>query len=88
MKVIYYQENNLSKVFFSSNCIPTYCNGVLHLCVMGSKDCLSIYGDDFVIKKIYDNLLVGVEEQVLSCLLNKLKNKEILQKLYDGKFIE
>jgi hypothetical protein len=88
MKIVYYQEKNITKVFFACNTIPSYQYGRLQLRVVGKKDWLTIYGDDFIIKKVYENLLAGVEKHVLVAMLNKLTDKEILQKLYAGNYIE
>lgn len=88
MRVVYYQENNIRKIFFSSNCIPNYQHGIMRLRIVGVKGCLTISGDAFILKKVYDNLKVGIQRHVLETLLSKLSDKEILQKLYDGRYIE
>ena len=88
MKVIYYSNHNLSKIYFAGNCVPRYTPGRLQLALVGREHSMTISGDDFIIKKLYDNLLIGVEKNVLDFLLSKMPDKALIVKLYEGGYIE
>lgn len=88
MNTVIYTENNLKSYYFSSACDVYYTPGRITIEPTDRPDRMTIAGDDFVVKKLYENLLCGVEEPVLAALLAMLPEQDLLRRLEEGKYIE
>lgn len=88
MNIVIYTENNLENYYFSSSCNVCYHLGHIIIEQIDRPDHLIIVGDDFIVKKLYENLLFGVEKDVLVALLSMLPDHDLFYRLKEGDFIE